>query len=177
MGRFELYLNQELEAKLKALMEKVGFKNWGEAIRFCITDAYQRHVEGEDIKNIIEKLKQEISKGYENFTEEKWREIGKLLREREKLRIEVNALKNEKKEAQEELAKQEAEIDKNQLMKDLRKLVDLTKDYYDTFKEETAKQILQLMQKIIAKQEEIEIAEKIKIQKPAKKKEKWYYTQ
>jgi len=90
--------------------------------------------------------------------------------------MEIKALENEEKELRERIAEQELELEKLQLMQELNKVINLTKDYFDTFKEDLAKEILEKLQKINQKLEEIEIVEKMKLKKALKKREK-YYTQ
>ena len=176
MGRIDFYLDKDSERKLKELMQKHGFKTIGETIRYVIDKTYTNIVEGGDIETIIEKLKQEFSKKFENLSNEQWKMLGKILRVEEKLKMEIKALENEEKELRERIAEQELELEKLQLMQELNKVINLTKDYFDTFKEDLAKEILEKLQKINQKLEEIEIVEKMKLKKALKKREK-YYTQ
>jgi len=176
MGRIDFYLDKDSERKLKELMQKHGFKTIGETIRYVIDKTYTNIVEGGDIEAIIEKLKQEFSKKFENLSNEQWKMLGKILRVEEKLKMEIKALENEEKELRERIAEQELELEKLQLMQELNKVINLTKDYFDTFKEDLAKEILEKLQKINQKLEEIEIVEKMKLKKALKKREK-YYTQ
>jgi len=156
---------------LNAIMQKLGdLKNIGDAIRFCIRDTYQRIVEGKDISEMIKEIREDLEK--KDLTEIELKRIKSLLSQYYELKHKIDILKKEEKERGERLAEIQDQFEKYDLKNELKKIIELAKDYYDTFKEETAKQILDGFQKIAKKQEELEIAERIRIQRAMRKTQK-----
>jgi len=165
MGKIFIYLDKEREMKLKELMEDWGITNISEAIKQLIDKAYNQT--NTDIEEIVEKIREDLAN--KNYTEEELKKIGKLISQEYNLKTRIEALKREEKEIGERISELQQELEYFKLQERMRKIVELLEDYFNTFREDLAKQVLDELKKLNAKIDEITIALKMKIQRITRK--------
>lgn len=155
-------VNTQENEQLNKLMQTLNLQNIKQLLFFLI-DYYNNS------QTILEKINQ-INKDLDKKLDKK---TLNLLSKSILLKREIKYLNEQKRELEQELENLHNIIDNHKLKTELYNVLQLNREFYNEFDEKIIKQVIERLDLILQKLNEIEIAEKIRLKRKTKVIEKW----
>ncbi|MEM2185284.1 MAG: hypothetical protein QXO99_08435 [Candidatus Methanomethylicia archaeon] len=170
---FSVNLSGEILQKFREICQSKNLSNKSDAIRYVIAIAYN-HLFNEEpmIEQIYSKLEKKISNLDLKLSEDELRKIVDIHVKIHYNKNLLNSLLKKKMELENEILNLHSEIEYQRLLREIYEVLKLNREFYDSFKEDLIKAIIEKLEALIEKLEGIEAAKHIAIRTRSKTR-KW----